>query len=99
AGWKNLTLRFALDAAWPEEQGVSTDSFQLHVVPALNAWSDFTAPILCDGTKAVFPLQGAAVTREATEASSVRGVYQVDRQMAPLLPIALGNQGDGYEAI
>ncbi|MFS8066050.1 MAG: type VI secretion system baseplate subunit TssF [Byssovorax sp.] len=97
--WKKLTLRFTLDADWPEEQGVSSDSFLLHVVPAVNAWADFTAPILHDGTRAVVPLQSAAATREAAVATSVRGVYQVDRAMAPLLPLALGNQGDGYEVI
>lgn len=99
AGWKRLTLRFTLDADWPEEQGVSNDSFQLHVVPAVNTWFDFAAPILHDGTRAVASLHNAAVTREAAEPTSVRGVYQVDRQMAPLLPFALGNSGDGYEVI
>jgi type VI secretion system protein ImpG len=97
--WQKLTLRFTLDASWPEDQAVSADSFQLHVVPAVNAWTDFTAPILYDGTRALVGLKSATVTREATEAYGVRGVYQVDRAMAPLLPFALGNQGDAYEVV
>ncbi len=91
--WQRLTLRFTLDAGWPEDQGVSNDSFQLHVVPAVNGWFDFAAPILYDGTRAVVPLQNGAVTREVAEPFGVRGVYQADRAMTPLLPFALRAAG------
>ncbi|UQA56292.1 type VI secretion system baseplate subunit TssF [Polyangium aurulentum] len=97
--WERLTLRFELDERWPEEQGVSTESFRLFVVPAVNLWSDFAAPIVYDGTKDTVPIVSATATREAAELVSLRGVYQADREMAPLLPFSLAQERDGYELL
>jgi len=95
--WDVVTLRFALDATWPRDMAVSADAFRLFVIPAVNVWSDFAAPIVHDGTKDRHPIHCATTTRDAAEPIAIRGVYQADRGMAPLFPFVLAKERNGYE--
>jgi len=95
--WDVVTLRFPLDADWPRDMAVTPDAFRLFVIPAVNVWSDYAAPIVHDGTKDRHSIHSATTSRDAAEPVAIRGVYQADREMAPLFPFALANERNGYE--
>ncbi|WP_437275845.1 type VI secretion system baseplate subunit TssF [Sorangium sp. So ce375] len=106
--WSALAIHVELDEAFPADLGVSRDAFHLFVVPAVNAWTDLSAPILCDGTRDGYPVQSPSAVLEAVELTGVRGVYRSDdRGRSPILPAALaqgagrspggGQSGDTYE--
>lgn len=96
--WSALEIHLELDEAFPADMVVPRDAFHLFVVPAVNAWTDLSAPILCDGTRDAYPVQSPSAVLEAVELEGVRGVYRRgDKGLAPILPAALSQAGDTYE--
>jgi type VI secretion system protein ImpG len=97
-GWGSLTIRLQLDEAFPEEFGVTPETFQLGVVPCVNRWPDFAQPIECDGTRTSYPVRSAEAMLDAVELHNVRGVYRTSEQgLSPIAPLALTRQGDSFE--
>ncbi len=95
--WSALTIHLDLDEAFPSDMVVPRDAFHLFVVPAVNAWTDLSAPVLCDGTRDGYPVQSPSAVLEAVELTGVRGVYRSDdRGLSPILPAALA-LGSGAE--
>ncbi|AUX29129.1 MULTISPECIES: type VI secretion system baseplate subunit TssF [Sorangium] len=98
APWGTLAIHLELDEAFPADMAVTHDAFHLFVVPAVNAWTDLSAPILCDGTRDSYPVRSPSAVLEGLELQGVRGVYRIgDRGMVPILPAALAQEGDTYE--
>ncbi len=96
--WSTLSIHLELDEAFPTDVSVSSDAFHLFVAPAINAWTDLAAPILCDGTRDRYPVQNPNPVLEEVELAGVRGVYRgTDRGLSPILPAALAREGDTYE--
>ncbi|KYF68149.1 type VI secretion system baseplate subunit TssF [Sorangium cellulosum] len=96
--WSALAIHLELDEAFPADIVVPHDAFHLFVVPAVNAWTDLSAPVLCDGTRDGYPVQSPSAVLEAVELTGVRGVYRSDdRGLSPILPAALACGGDTYE--
>ncbi|XYI02463.1 type VI secretion system baseplate subunit TssF [Sorangium sp. So ce1128] len=96
--WSALAIHLDLDEAFPADMVVPRDAFHLFVVPAVNAWTDLSAPILCDGTRDGYPVQSPSAVLEAVELAGVRGVYRSDdRGLSPILPAALACGGDTHE--
>jgi type VI secretion system protein ImpG len=97
-GWNDLSVRLELDEAFPEEFGVSADTFQLGVVPCVNRWVDFAQPIECDGTRISYPVRSGEAMLDAVELHELRGVYRSsDQGLTPMVPAALARQEDSFE--
>lgn len=97
APWTTLAIHLELDEAFPSDLSISHDTFHLFVVPAVNAWTDLAAPIVCDGTRDRYPVRSPSPLLEGVELHGVRGVYRAERGLAPILPAALAQEGDTYE--
>jgi type VI secretion system protein ImpG len=97
-GWNTLIIRLELGEHFPEEFGVTRDTFQLGVVPCSNLWSDFAQPIVCDGTLDAYPIRSAEALLSGVELHDMRGVYRSgEHGLAPIPPSAFGRHGDSYE--
>src|SRR5262249_21410041 len=49
--WQQFTLILDMKDTWPTELRLTTDAFDLHVVPMINLRQDSANPIQFDGTK------------------------------------------------
>jgi type VI secretion system protein ImpG len=97
-GWSDLSIRLELEEAFPEEFGVTSDTFQLGVVPCANRWLDFAQPIECDGTRTAYPVRSGEAMLEQVELHEVRGVYRsTGHGLTPIAPAALARHGDAFE--
>lgn len=96
--WTRAELRVELDPAIANGLTISSADLALFVVSMVNAWSDPCPPMAFDGTQDALPLRlGGA--RAGAELLRVCGVYDADREMRPLLSLALGTQREGWELI
>lgn len=96
--WQRLTLRLVLGRGWSARTAVVDETFQLYMVPLVNAWADFARPIAYDATRdTVSPVSTSALS--GVRATAVRGVYRASKNMQPLLPFCVGLRDEGFEVI
>lgn len=96
--WTALELRVELTDMWPSALSVSRSDLALFVVPMINAWADPCVPLAFDAVNDALPLR-MGVARAGAELLRVTGVYDADREMRPMLALALGTQSEGWELL
>jgi type VI secretion system protein ImpG len=95
--WRSFTLCLDLDAGWPRNLRLSTDVFQLFVVPMANLQRALAQPQVYDGTKERVAIRHPKV-HEKYSLHSVAGVFQIeDGVTTPLTPGTLAGGNGSYE--
>ncbi|MDP3278643.1 MAG: type VI secretion system baseplate subunit TssF [Deltaproteobacteria bacterium] len=96
--WSETEVRIELSERWPSTLTVDRSDFALFVVPMINAWSDPCVPLTFAAKDDALPLR-LGVPRAGAELLRVVGVYDADKELRPLIPLALGTQLEGWELL
>jgi type VI secretion system protein ImpG len=105
--WKCAVIYLDFDENWSVDVPLNDDTFQLFEVPVVNLRNDFAKPIVCDGTREAYLIEGVnpaalggidELPGEAAELHSITGVYRkTTRGAVPIASALLSDHGDTYE--
>jgi type VI secretion system protein ImpG len=95
--WQRFTVVFDMKDTWPTELRLTTDAFNLHVVPMVNLREGMADPIEHNGTKERHLLQHPD-TGAHFVLQRLLAVYRMtDKGLIPLEPGVVGTQRESYE--
>ncbi|MDX8431350.1 MAG: type VI secretion system baseplate subunit TssF/IglH [Candidatus Algichlamydia australiensis] len=55
-GWKEITITIRLSSSWPSSIKLTDETFVPFAVPIINLKTEYSDPVICDGTKEGYPL-------------------------------------------
>lgn len=95
--WKSFTVVLDLTSKWPAQLRLTRDSFELNVVPLLNAVKQTANPVEVDGTKDRYLLTHPDASG-GYRLHSLVGVYRLDQEgLVPLRPGVVQGGESSYE--
>ncbi len=95
--WKKIVFCLDFNEKWPDSIRLSADSFLPFIVPIANFKKAHADPIICDGTKNVYPLLHPEPIYQF-ELHTVLSVAKIlSNGLKPLKPGILGKMGESFE--
>ena len=95
--WRYCDINIALNCDWPSEIKLSSELFQLFVIPIENKVPDQSQPIQYDGTKSQHLIM-PPITDPELRLCNVEGVYQLESgQRIPIRPGILKGGANSYQ--